>query len=379
MPFNYHKWILQTRLRLLNFGKGTLEVSVTISPDNHTTGKIVTLPPQSDQHVPLAELLPPGTYIADLNDNNVHFSIKNIGTEKSAFQVEEYGPFKNTEVLPSSASTSPQALIDYMQLVLAGSDYYTMDKMLAEETSAHYKTVPNLFGSVSLLKGKMATFKLSLDEADRYFETAWTDINNETKLWCCFDWSSALIWKIMMSHISLPEKGKAIQKAVDVLNRIPSVSEDNAFSEYDQLAANCRIAFCLCYLGEEEEAFRILNEVSPPPIAAEDYNHPLLTNIFGSIQYGFSVALELKSGLLLKHLSSIISAHHPAAEDASPVRSMRVAMSVAANKGRMQPLEGFQNFLKNGHHFAPEFENLRQFIKMQYSSDEAAIDSFIPA
>ncbi len=378
MPLDYHKWIPDTRLRLINFGKGVLEVTVSVKPDEITTGSKITISPNSAELITLLELFPPGTDLNMVNDTNVLFHLKNIGQAESGFKVQDYGPYKTTVPPGADEPFSAQDLVNYLERIISESDFFRMDEILATETPEHYKNTKHLFGIVSLLKGKMATAVFKFDMADEYFETAWGDIDKQTQRWCCFDWSTALMSKMMLPDISSVEKGRGIQKAIEILSRITAVTENTAFAEFDRMAAKCKLAFCLCYLDEQDEALKTFDDCSYTAIDEKDYKSDLLRNLFASIHYGFAVALELKNGLLLKNLSRIIACDTEVFNrEQSPVRSMRIALSKAVEKQRNGPLNGFKNFSDNGYHFAPEFKNLREFINLQNGKDEKAVDNFI--
>ncbi|HLG35242.1 MAG TPA: hypothetical protein VI757_10205 [Bacteroidia bacterium] len=379
MSFAYHKWTPDTHIRLLNFGKGILEVTVAVKPDKKITGKKITLEPLSDKLVTVRDLLPPQFVDFDkLNDDNLVIHIKNIGKETSSFNMEDYGPFNTTTAPDFSQGVSAQDMIDCMQHLIAEADFYSMTQLLKNETPEKHKESRQFYGLVTMLKGQMSTCVFSFDDADRYYEEAWDYLEEETRLWCCFHWATALMHKMMLDTISLPEKGKAIQKAVQILDRIPALTTDNPFIEYDLMAVKCKKAFCLCYLGEEEEALKMFDDFTYPVISKQDYDNPLLSNFFSSVDKGFWVAIELSNGDLLKKLSSMIACKDEAfIKEDSPVRSMRIAVAIAVKKNIKAPFTGINNLFKNGHHYAPEFKNLREFIKLSHGKDEKAIDHFI--
>lgn len=378
MALNTERWLPETNLRLVNFGDAPLELHWYVKAQPEVTGKKIPLPPHSEQFIQVKELLPPGAQISDLGANKVLFSISNKGTGQGHFNVFEDGPFRS-EAAALTYPNDMERIAAIYQEMISHNDYYQMRKVLEKPVPDAWKVNNSFYGGMQFLRGKMAGSLLRIDEADAAFEAGYEPFNNDQKWFFCFDWAVAMQHTLTLPAATPAQKGKALQKAIQVLGMAKQHSRGLRYEKEMLLGAACLHAFLLCYIGEGDEAQALFNDMEFTPLAPDAYGQEDINTFFSLLPYGFWAAIELKDGDLLRNLCRPISTGHPdMLREASPVLCMRRAFGNLFEKGVRLGNIAQENLMNTGHHYAPEMPHLREFLVHLAKKDEEAINRFIP-
>ena len=378
MALKDNKWKAETYLRATNSGKGALEFSMYLTANPDRRGKVYTINPNSEVLIQVKDLLP--VTVEELSKlhmgQDISITVHVPGPESAQFNLVDEGPYRS-EVAARKYENEAQRIVDYYQEALNEQDFYTMKQIINTPIPEQWKVSPAFYSGVCFLKAKMLRTFLRLPEAEVLLEQGYEGFTDK---WAyCFEWVSTLQLYIMMPGATAEQKGKGLQKAIDILGRMRALVKGMKHEKYYNMAASCLTAFLLCYLDEYEQASAQFDDFDFTPLTPEQYNDKDLGQFFTYLAFGFWTALELKDGVLLRNLSSIISTGYPdMLQEPSPVRCHRKALSNAAEKGVANLDAQSTNLTTMAHQYAPELPNLRHFVTLLNSRDEDALDKFIP-
>jgi|ERR1035437_2728530 tetratricopeptide (TPR) repeat protein len=376
MPLNTQKWTPETYLRLVNFGKGTFQVSCSTSLGEEKTSKIVVLGPDETIYLKVKDFLPPGIDEPwKLGDNNLKFHLKNISEFVSSFNILEEGPFRKSELQPEYPSEAHRIIAQY-QDALAESDYYTMKLLVKEPILSVYKSDTNFYSLLCHARGKVFNFLDRIDEADTCYEEGWKNYRDDRRWHFCFDWANTLCAKLI-KNINSDEKAKAIQKAFNIFDLAKKWSKGIEFEKYNLMAADGRKAFCLLYLGEHEEARHLFGNFDFSPIPLDDFDDPMLNMFFGEIAYSFAAAIDLRDSVLLRNLCKIIATGRPEIIlEPSPQLCMRKSFGNTHERGRDEITNKFGHLIGNRAAYALDFPNLGEFLEYINVGNEVEMNRY---
>lgn len=378
MALRIKKWIPETQLRAINYGNGRLQFNAYLTNDETRKGKTFIVEPKSDLYVLVKDLIPVSPEeLSKLGEDEVSFTLVNIGTETSTFNIFDEGPFYS-EVLTRKYDNDAQRHIDYYQEAIQNDDAYRMKQLIKEPVSEQWKSNRFFYAAICMFRGQIFRSFMQLPESEASFEAGWEGFEDKNKWWYSFEWMATYLAYLVSPQATAAEKGKAMQKAIEILNRTDKLVEGLKYQKHHHMAAACVRAFMLCYLGEEEQALAQFDDFDFTPLSTDEYHEEELNSFFRYLAYGFWTGLEMKNAELLRNLSSIISTGFPdMLHEPSPVRCFRRAFGNADQKGRNQLNKEVQNLTLTAHNYAPEFPNLRQFVTYLNNKDGIALDNFI--
>lgn len=379
MALKINKWIPDTYLRAINYGNGIIEFSAHVTANPERTGKTFVINANSELFIQVKELVPvEAEELSRMTADDLSFNVSNKGTEDSKFNILDEGPYRS-EVNARKYQNDMQRVIDYYQEAKNKQDFYTMKQLLNKPVPDNWKVNPLFYSGVNYLRGQMFRSFMRLPEAEAAFEQGWEGFPENDKWIYCFEWASTLLSYLINAQATTGQKGKALQKAIEVLNRISTLVEGMKYQKYHRMAAACVRAFMLCYLDEAEQALAEFDEFDFTPLSSEEYKEIELDMFFRFVAYGFWAALDMKNAELLRSLSSIISTGFPdMLREPSPVRCFRRAFGNASEKGRTQLSAEVEVLTRFAHYYAPELSNLRQFVIHLNNKDDLEVDGFIP-
>ncbi len=378
MPLNLQKWLPETRLEFINYGDSTLILSCYIKPKSEIFGKTFEIGPFNRQYIMVKELLP--EYVEDpslLSPDELSLIMKNVGSDTTQFNIFEEGPFKHkTFVHPLSP---PLDVITLYAEYLNNLDNYSIKKTLKEPISDLHKQDKTYYPILCLYRAKMYSYLTKIEEANAWMEVGWKEIEESKRWGYCFQWASILAKAGADSEMHLQQKNQLIQKTFEVLETAQQLTSEKKFMEYHLIAINCLKAFLFCYLNKHDDALNLFETIQFRTLTAEEFMDKELNHFFEYLVYGFSTAIELKDGELLRNLCSLVVTGAPEIlDDPSPTHCMHRSLMNLFKIGRTQTNTMFGDILKMAHLYEPELPNFRQFVKLTGEDDEIELNSFIP-
>lgn len=376
MALNIKKWSLETNLELINSGNGTMEIHSKLVLDENRKGKIIIVGPNTSKFVTVKDFLPPGIEEPwKLTDKDFTVTAKNVGTEDAQFNIFEEGPFRKSEFQPQYESEAHR-IIDQHKNAIVEKDKYTMKLLVKNPIPDEYKIDRNFYSLICHCRAKIFNQLNLRVQADRCYEEGWKDYNDTQRWYYCIDWASTLIDKIIYEQTN-NNTGKEMEKAIHTLDLAKQHCADIPFAKYNSMAIDGMKAFCICYLGEPEQARAVFNDFDFTPIPSDDFTDPMLNYFFSKISYSFAAAIELRDVDLVRNLSRIISTGRPELlKEASVQLAMRRAFGNVNENGRDEINNTFGSFIGNRINYKSHFPNLAEFLEYINVGDEIEMDRY---
>ena len=375
MALNIKKWNLETTLEFINSGNGTMEIYAALAADETKKGTLIIVGSNTSKFVTVKEFLPSGIDEPwKLNDEELLIQALNVGTEDACFNIMEEGPFRKPEIEPEYPSEAHKIMAQYNNALME-TDKFTMKLLINKPIPNEYKKDKNLYSLVCHARAKICCILNKLDEADTYYDEGWKYYKDSDRWYYCMDWADMLINKINAKGNT--EIGKTIEKAISILESAKLHNKNMPFEKYNSMAIEGMKAFCICYLGETEQAKSIFTSFDFNPISADDFTDPSLHFFFSKISYSFLVAIELRDVELLRNLSSIISTGRPELLlEPSVQLCMRRAFGNVNENGLDEINIAFGNFINSRSNYVSNFPNLGEFLEYINIGDDNGMNRY---
>ena len=243
------------------------------------------------------------------------------------------------------------------------NDKFTMKLLVKDAIPDEYKEDKNFYSLVCHARAKVFDHLHLHEQSDIHYEEGWKYYKDDQRWYFSMDWADMLIGK-MFEKTTNTDTGKIIEKVIRVLDLALLHSKDIPFEKYNKMAIDGMKAFCICYLGETEEARAIFKNFDFEPIPSDDFTDPGLHFFFAKIGYAIMVAIELRDVDLLRNLSKILSTGRPELlKEASVQLTMRRAFGNVHENGRDEINNSFNSFIGKRFKYAPHLPNLAEFLE----------------
>ncbi len=378
MPLNNRKWLPETRLEAINYGEGTIILKCHSKDNADDCGKIIEIGRHEHKYVLVKDLLPSSVIDPSIiNMDEISFSIKNIGTETTQFNIFEEGPFiHKTLIHPLSP------IIDVITLYaeyLINQDKFSMKECLKEPVADYLKQDKKYYPNLCYYRAKMYAFLNRIEEANAWLEIGWKNLEENRRWWFNMQW--AIILAKVETDRTMPQSLKSTftDKAFELLDQALILTKDMKFKEYHAIGINCLKAFLLCCRDRHEDIPPLFSSLRFRTLTEDEFKDKELDHFFELLVYGFSTALELKHGEFMFHLCRLIVISAPAIlDEPSPTVCMHESLMHLFQLGRTNTNTAFGDLLRDAHLYQPKLANFRKFVALSGKDDDIELDSFIP-